>query len=144
MGPFLHAQTQDTLGGRGRHSCPHGLGRHRRGDVLRQRWERLQRREKRGVGVASRRGKLPQRLGGGKHHPVGDTRGPGGGHSEAHRRKNVEVVALGDGDGATAEVHWWAGASDGDQRSPIRPADEVSGLRLLSLGWVGEREDDGA
>ena len=57
--------------------------------------------------------------------------------------KNVDVVALRDGDGSVPALHRRERRAGGDQRAAIGPAQEILRRRFALLGGIGERKDDG-
>lgn len=93
-----------------------------------------------GVRQGGRR--LTQGLRGDAHHLVGDSGRLGRGHGQAHRREDVDVIALGDRAFHPVPVQRREWRSGGDQGTSVGPLVQLRRVRLGPARRVGQRKDD--
>src|SRR5277367_929003 len=113
----------------------------------------LQRRKKRGGWVSQSGRVLGEGACGRDHHGVGNSLGHSSGlrsggargnHSESDRRKNVDVVALGNRDATTFEKDRREWRASRNERAAVCPANQIRGMCFGVLGGVRKRKNDGA
>src|SRR5277367_239172 len=82
-----------------------------------------------------------QSVGGCQEHRIRYTVCFRGYDAQADRGENVDVVALGDGDGTAVVDYRSERGAGGYQSSAIGPADQVFRSGFGTLGWIRERQN---